>query len=224
MTEKEDLFEPFKKYKKLSKKSKKIVDTTIREHGRAYDTATSLIEDEEGNIDYEKLEDPVLQEKFAEKMADHYVSKAKQVLKSKISGKDKFENAMLTQAYAGTAEHELKQIVGELGSKFTYDVYNKEIKDNFVKKIASNLKSAAKSHIKEEHIPHVVKYTKTEEFIDPNKLTIDDAVDILDEFHTQGVVSPEKHKNKIYSIKKYYKKEKEKEEEEEKEYKYSRAA
>ena len=200
-----DSFEAFKKYKKLSKKAKKIIDTTNREHSRAYDAASELLEDEERHIDYEKLDDSKMQEKFAEKMADHYVSKAKQALKSTISGKDEFENAMLTEAYAGVTLHELKQYIGEEGKEFTLDTFHKKYRPGFERKISKNLTAAARSHLKEEHIPGIVKLTKSEEFIDANKLTLEEAIGILDIYHESGVVPYKSFKGKRYAKKEYYK-------------------
>ncbi|HLD06950.1 MAG TPA: hypothetical protein VJC16_05470 [Candidatus Nanoarchaeia archaeon] len=203
----EDLIKDFLKHKKLYKKSQRLISTTDREHRRAYDSAAELIVDEEGLIDYEKLDDADMQLKFADKMADHYLSKAKQHLKSKASGEDEFENEMLRKAYSGTTRAELRQYVGQLGKKFTFDEFNSHhIKGNFMREIIKTLSGAAASHIKEKHIPHIVKYTKSGEFLDPSKMRLEDAINLLTKYHAEGPLSPDDYSNVPYRNPEHYKK------------------
>lgn len=202
----EDFVQDFLKHKKLFKKANRILATTDREHRRAYDVASELILDEEGLVDYEKLDDADMQLKFADKMADHYLSKAKQHLKSKASGEDEFENELLRKAYAGTTKAELRQYVGEHGSKFTFDRFNQhDVKGKFMREVTHALSGAASSHIREKHIPHVVKFTKSGEFLDASKMGLEEAVALLSEYHTAGVISPEHYRNATYRNQKYYK-------------------
>ena len=204
MTDK-DLFEHFKKYKKLSKKAQKMIDTTEIEHANAYNSAVDLIKDDEGLVDYEKLDDNDVQKQFADKMADYYISKARKALNVKPGDKEdkKLEDELLMNAYAGVTTSQLKESVSKFGKKFTFEFFNTRIKPQYMQHVERNLKAASSDHLEEKHIPDIVKYTKTGKFVNPNKITLDEAVNLMDEFHREGVVSPKSHKGKLYYRKDY---------------------
>jgi hypothetical protein len=207
MAEKErDPFPHLTKYKKLKKKADRIIETTDLHHREAYNSAVQkILMNEEGLVDYDKLDDNKTQLKFADAMSDYYLDKAKKYLKSKVSGKDEFENEMLRSAYAGVTKSVIKEMVGQHGNKFKWDTFNRH-KKRFMERVGDTMHGAVRSHLKEEHIDDIIKYTKTEDVIDKNKIRLPEAIQLLDIYHEQGAITKEMVKGTLYAKKEHKKK------------------
>lgn len=201
---KDDTPEHIKKYKKLSKKANRMIATMERHHRNAYDAAVDEVLMEDGQVDIDKLDAMENRDKFADKMADHYLSKAKQVLKVK-EGKEKLddlEQELLMNAYTGTTKSQLKQYVREKGKKFTFDHFYTEVRPGIMKSINQNLRNATMSHFKNDHIGDIVKHTKTEEIFDKGKMQLGEALGILQEYELEGAVGEKTYKEALFYKKK----------------------
>jgi len=181
-------YEHLEKHKKRIQKVNKLIETTDLHHRQAYNKAVEdILKDESGLIDYELLEKDENQNKFADTMADFYISKAKQALKSDIPEEDELGNEMLMRAYTGFTKAQLKRFVAKDGKRFTYERFNK-VKDKLSEGMKESLTAVASDHIKEEHIEDIIKYTKLEDKIDATRIDLDKAKGLLGIYQQLGEV------------------------------------
>lgn len=189
-------------YKKKKKAADKIIDTMHLHHAKAHTYAIEkVLIDEEGNVDFGKLEKPENQEAFANAMAEVYVDKAKAYFKVNKELND-LEKELLLTAYMGVTKSELMEQVATHGKRFNFEVYNK-VKENAMKRIRGRLYTAAGSHIKDKHIDEIIKYTKTEELLDPEAMTGLDAATALSTYEEHGALG-EEYKDALREAKKEY--------------------
>ncbi len=187
------------KYKKLTKQAKIMVRAMNRHHRQAYDT---MLEEVLGD-DLEKLEDEATAVTAAKKMSDIYLSRAKTAFKISPDQKlDELEQTLLLNAYGGATEKQLTKLMKRHGKDFTDDFYLEKVKPELIKQVTESLYSAAASHFKDEHIPDIIGYTKSKDFIDPEKVRLGEAVEILARYETAGAVLPKEHEKAIYYKKK----------------------
>ena len=140
-------------------------------------------------------------------MSDFYISKAKQQFKVSDDAKfDDLEKELLMNAYAGTTKGQLKQHIRKKGKDFTFDHFDQEVKPGLMKQMSQNLYAATTSHLKNEHVGDIVKYTKTDKFLDADKMQIDDAIGVLKSYEANGVVPEKGLKEEIFYKKKPKKK------------------
>ena len=117
--------DPIKKWKRLRKKVKRVLDTTEIHHHEAYLTAKDKFLMEDKEVVYDKLDDKEIQEKFADEMANYYIERAKEYFNLQRNLKD-YEKDILLLAYADTTRLGLRQLVTQHGSDFTYKKYSAE--------------------------------------------------------------------------------------------------
>jgi len=177
MVDRSKVPEHIKKFEQLKKKAGKIVDTVDLAHSDAYSIAAKeFLTDKEGNIDYEKLEDADVQEKFVDKMKDHYIKKANQYFKSDINKKDKMQVDLLMKAYTGVTGSELERYIRTHGKDYTLNQHEAN-KKKFKEKVHGTLSEAAASHLKDEHAEDFTKHLGIEDLIkDHSLLKIGDLV------------------------------------------------
>ncbi len=200
---KEEVPEHISKFYKLTKKARQMLQTMERHHRGAYDKAIDDVLTKEGQVDMDLLENQENQDKFANKMADHYISKAKGLFRVKDEAKfDDLEKELLINAYAGTTKAKLLGLVRSHGKGFTFDHFYGEEKPQMMKAVEENLSAATASHFKDKHIEDIVKYTKSGDFVDKGKIDLPHAVRLLGEFETYGVVRHKAHEKAPYYKKK----------------------
>lgn len=188
---KEEVPEHISKFYKLQKKADQMITTMHRHHRGAYDKALDDVLTKDGQVDMELLEDTKIQDKFANVMADHYLSKAKKLFKTKEDAKfDDLEKELLLNAYAGTTKDQLRRLVKEHKKGFTFEhFYGKEVPE-MAKQIKHNLKMAASSHITEESLDDILKYTGADKYLNKDILERDHGIMLLDIYKQVGTVSP----------------------------------
>lgn len=198
---KDDVPEHISKYKKLTKKAKRMVDTRKRHHRQSYDFAVDEVLTKDGQVDMDLLDDVKNQDKFIDKMSDHYTSRAQKALK--IGGKlNELETELLRKTYVGVTKAELKQIARQLGKNFTFDQFYSKHVPKMMETIEDTLESATMGHFNEEHINDIIKYTKSSDFIDSKKLRLPEALGILQQYGEMGVIPEKAHKKAVYYKKK----------------------
>jgi hypothetical protein len=176
------------KHLRLKKKLKKLLDTHEVEHSQAYTKAANeLLKDEEGNIDYEKLEEVKTQDKFIDKMIGHYISRAKQTFKG-FKPKDEIEEDMMLRAYGTHTRGQLSQLVRGYGKKYTIATHE-EGRNKLVKELAKELSPTASAHFKDEHIEDIIKYTKSGDVINESLFGIHEATNLLNLYEETGAVT-----------------------------------
>ncbi|MBR9691391.1 hypothetical protein GOV06_01270 [Candidatus Woesearchaeota archaeon] len=214
-------FEHLKKYKKRSDMRDVLVDTTNVAHTKAHVYAIDeVLRDEKGKVRYERMKKTETQLKLADKMADSYIKDAKKSLKSELSKEDEFESELLMKAYAGVTRAELRRIAADAKEKFTLEEFEKTYKPKFMETIKETLKGAVASHLREEHIEDIIKYTGIDKHgVDYARVRLPEAIRYLDTYHEIGTVPPksipEEHKKKGKVIKGEFGKKKDDDEEDE---------
>lgn len=208
MPKKEEVPKHIEKYHRLKKKLRRLLDTHRLEHSQAYvKAADELLKDEEGNIDYERLEDAKIQDRFVDKLVDHYLSKAKQAFKG-IKPKDELEEDMFLRAYGTHTRGQLSQIIRKHGKEYTIQTHE-EGRDELVKKLNQELGPTTVAHLKQEHIDDIIKYTKAGDIIAKEMLSPIEGSYLLDLYEEgRGAVTLETVKRHPGLGKKYVKEKK----------------
>ena len=191
---------PLDVFMEKSKAIRKITDTIALHHAQAYTTAAEAhLKDDEGRIDYGRLEDADIQKKFAENMRDFYVGKAREYFKIGAETKLNEEQIeMLLSSYAGITYSELLRIIQQTGEGFTLEAF-RSVSDKFKKSIQDKLEPHAASHITQEHVPGIVKQMGLEDRLDASKMRVEDIVGLMAAYHTNaGVISPRDYNRAIY--------------------------
>ncbi len=180
---------PIEKWEKLRDKVDRIVDTTEHHHREAYASAVEEhLMDDEGEIDYKRLNDSETQKKFAEAMSNFYIKKAQKYFKSDDK-LDDFAKDRLMSAYSGHTKSKLHQLASRYGEDFNFEVFDKS-KQEFMDELAKQLRSAASSHIGDEHIEDIVKHTESEDIVNPDYMRREDAINLLEQFRQGGKIPP----------------------------------
>ncbi|MBI4150236.1 hypothetical protein HY488_02410 [Candidatus Woesearchaeota archaeon] len=201
--------DPVKKFVELDEKVDKIVNKLHEEHSRAFLKASEkVLHDKEGNPDYDLLKKDEHRDKFVDEMVDHYLSSAKQVLgikeKEGPSKKDLLKSDMLIHAVYNTASAQLKQAIHrthEQGSSYTLQQHE-GIRNQLMKAVNERLRDSAAGHLKKEHRKDLVKYAHGEEFIDHEKMSLDEAIDIARGYRIAGAISPKQYEARLFYKKK----------------------
>jgi len=165
-----------------SKKVNKIIDTTTNVHTEAYQSGLSLDEmrDEEGNIDYKKLNDEGIQDKFLEKMVDTYLEGAVKDLKLKEKPEDYLEQDRVLQAYIGVTRSELKKKLRKDKSKYT-QVAHEELRDKLIKAQKEKLFPLRAEHFEDKHINDILEHTGADLYLNSdNIISVNNVVPFLD--------------------------------------------
>ncbi|HLC80328.1 MAG TPA: hypothetical protein VJG31_01005 [Candidatus Nanoarchaeia archaeon] len=188
---KEEVPEHISKFYKLQKKADQMLTTMHRHHRGAYDKAIDDVLTKDGQVDMELLEDSKIQDKFANVMADQYISKAKKLFKTGDDAKfDDLEKELLMNAYTGTTKTQLLHLVKTHKKGFTFEhFYGKEV-PGMTKKIKDNLDAAASSHITEESLDDILKYTGADKHIKKDILERGHGIALLDIYKQMGTISP----------------------------------
>lgn len=181
-----------------------LVNTIEHEHQQAYSTAVEKhLKNEAGQVDYDRLKETDIQKKFAESMAEHYVEKARE--KFGIS-KDKRlsdeEKSMLLTAYAGITKEELARVIKQRKHRFTHNFFRGIIGDNeqgLRANIRNRLLGSAYDHFEDEDKSEIVKAMGKEAELDPSKMTLEQAVALLQSYHSnRGVLPPDIYEGAVY--------------------------
>ena len=200
------------KYKDLRRKVDLLLDTT-KMHGRqAYDAAAMAhLMTDDGYLDYERLGEEDIQEKFSESMVQAYAQRARERFKSDLSANDEFENDLLLSAYAGVTGSEIRDLIRKRGKGFTFDVYNQLLLDDrnpqsIMGRMKERLKDTASAHLSNEHINDIVRYTGVGDFVHTDKMRREEAVELMNIYHEQGAIGPKMIENAVYADKEYFRK------------------
>jgi hypothetical protein len=170
--------DPVELFRKRSKRADDIVEATRLAYSDAYIQAAKkhLQGDNDEELDYDKLDDADTQEKFADEVSQHLYSKAKSYFKSDVDGEDALKSDPMMRAYAGTTKAEVLKSVRSHGKSYSLNTHEQS-RDETLQRVRQELKAAAGGHLKEEHKKGLIKDM---DFVDPDKMTIDDAIQVAE--------------------------------------------
>jgi hypothetical protein len=191
MSKKEEDPTPYiTQHKKLYSHATKLHDTAIHTHQSAYKGAVDKhLIGEDGEVDFEKLDDLKVQKAFIDTMTDAYISKAQQHFKiSKDKKLDDLEKDMLMRAYTGVTKGMVKQYVSAHGKNFKHQVFN-QFTQQYTRELQQQLYASAASHLEEDNIPNIVKHVGLESKLDANKINVQEATHLLETFHREGGIT-----------------------------------
>ncbi len=178
---------------------RKLADTIEVHHFQAYTgSAEALLKDKEGNIDYKKLKDANIRTSMADRMADFYISKAKQYFKvdesaSKLSP---MQQEMLLNAYAGVTRGTLTAEIHKAEDDFTLEHFKGRVTE-IKRRVTSNLLPSAYSHITDTaKKKSVIKEMGLEGKIDAELIESEDLFPLMETHHVTGVV-PQRNYEKL---------------------------
>ncbi len=188
--EEEDKTPYITKHKKLYTHATQLHDTAVHTHQAAYQSAVNkhLVGDD-GEVNFEKLDNLKIQREFIDTMADTYISKAQQHFKiSKDKKLDDLEKDMLMKAYAGVTRGTIKQYVNAHGKNFKHQQFN-QFTQQYTRDLQQQLYASASAHIEEEHIPDIVKHVGLEAKLDGGKITVQEAAHLLETYQREGGIT-----------------------------------
>lgn len=180
-----DSHEAIDKWEKLRSHAQRILDTTELHHREAYGhAAKEHLTDEEGQLDFERLEDEDLQKKFSESMADFYSEKAKKYFK--VQGDlSKLEKDTLLSAYSGFTRETLRDFVGRYGKDFNYTLFSQQT-GQIMRGLRQRLLAAAASDIEDKHIEDIVQHVGAEDVVKSDAIKKEEGVVLLEQYR-EGV-------------------------------------
>src|SRR3989338_9508797 len=111
MAREKELPKHIKEFYDRDDKVRKLLDTTHAVHSEAYQKGLDVLRDEQGRIDYQKLEEVKVQDQFLDKLMDHYLTAAVRDLGLKEKPIDTFEQDVILQKYIGVTRGELQRII-----------------------------------------------------------------------------------------------------------------
>ena len=190
--------DPIERYQQLSKKAKNILATTAIAHSHAYTSSTDVLKDEEGNVDYELLENPEMQKKFVDKMSSYYLDRANAYFGTKLKPEDQFQVDQLMQAYSGITKSALFQTVQRAGKNYTLQTHERQ-RDSLIKRIGEQLTQSASGHLTREHVPSLVEHMKAKDLVNPEHMELEDALSLYHLYDENKALTPEMIENSYRS-------------------------
>ena len=192
--EEEDKTPYITKHTKLYSHATKLFDTATHTHDAAYKAAIDKhLIGEDGEVDFDKLDDLKVQKEFIDTMTDTYISKARQHFKidrskEKKNDLDEIEQDMLMKAYAGVTKGTIKQYVNAHGKNFKRPVFN-QFTQQYTRELQQQLYQSAAAHLEDEHITDIVKHIGLESKLDAGKINVQEATHLLEAFQREGGIT-----------------------------------
>ena len=163
------------------KQKKKIIRGASWSHNVAYMEAAKevgLVNDD-GEPEYDKLNDSDFSRKFAEALTKKYVEIAKKRFGAKP--KTKLDEQLLMKAYTGMNDAEISGRLAKHGAEYTHELHT-SYAAKFKESLENELDSAIYAGITHEHIPGIVKKVGLEKHVDAAKMHREDAIAFLEQY------------------------------------------
>ena len=168
----------------------KLLANTKKVHSDAYSVAADQLK-KDGDVEFDPklLDDVKFQDKFLDKMMDHYINFAMEKLNIKDKPKNEFEEDVILQKYIGVTKAEMRNILRENKSGYTQEAHEKK-RDELIKKQQKELIPLRHGHMDESNIEDILNHTKSGKyFVKDNIETVDSVVDLLDLYRLNGDIS-----------------------------------
>lgn len=202
--------EAIQKYFDHSEKAEKILATVDMHHSEAYTAAANKhLMGEDGLIDYNKLKDEKIGEKFADTMSDFIFDKAAtyfgykkehEAITKKLKG-DVFKKDALMRAYSGSTQSQYRRFIATSKEKYTFQQHTDEkFKGKLMEDVRATVGQAVGSHLNRSHIDDIIKYTDASKFFTtPKDVSLETALKLLN-YHKQSGGLPQKDIDKILQL------------------------
>ena len=189
-----------KKFKGLKKKADEIAATAEVSHSEAYTIAVdSLLKDKKGIVHYDLLEKEDMQQKFVDKMVEHYIRRANEYFKTDIDPKDRIQVDQLLKMYSGATKTQLEKNLLTYGKKYTIKKHESE-RDEFIKEVKGQLHASAGAHLRDEHAIDFVKDMGIEDIVDASKMGIKDIIYVHGAYEAGGGALTRKSLKEFYQL------------------------
>tara|TARA_Y100000310_G_C20595258_1_gene770173 strand:+ start:267 stop:848 length:582 start_codon:yes stop_codon:yes gene_type:complete len=176
----------FEAIQTLLGKKKKLLDTTDQVHSEAYDqTVRELLMDANDQVDFSKLDDIKMQEKFAEILKAKYLIAAKKSLEV-TGGKGELEDEMLLNAYIGATSATLKAQISDAGSGYNKKAHS-DIAANLRRDQDRDLTGVVYKNLKETDISDAVKHMDAEDIVNVSKLDRAITIGLMEQHYSTGL-------------------------------------
>jgi len=164
-------------YKERKGKSTRRIDTGDVGLNLAYaDAIDKSTTGEDGLIDYSLLKNPETQDSVVKATVKGMLGTAKRILSGVEIGADWTEFA-LTGVFGQTSDS-IRQFVYQLKENAKLPEFRQAIYTPAMQQLRATSQSQAKVGLEREHVPQIVEFTGAP--VDPEKMTLDDAVEVLD--------------------------------------------
>lgn len=188
-------------YTKALEQGGRLNDTLIHKLFEGYVALGNALTDQQGVIDYSRLKDTQMREQAANTLFQVLIEYATERWGASISDEDdKKELAFLTFGL------DLEVILGYI--KERQENFNPmefvgfaQQKTPFGYFLNRNAEGRAKVKLKEDDANQVVQYTKTEGRVNPEKLSIDEMAELLNEFIKEKTITESFLRGKKYVLK-----------------------
>ncbi len=180
--------EHIKEFYRKHDQVRKLLDTTEAVHADAYHRALDTIRDQKGMVDYQMLEEVKSQDKFLDKMIDHYLNSAVQRMGLKEKPKDALEQDILLQQYIGVTKGELKNIMRKSKSKYNLKQHE-GIRGELMKQQEKRLMPLRGHHFEDEHKEDILKYMGVHEYVAKDNVDISNLTHLLDLHREKGEIN-----------------------------------
>jgi len=188
MAREKELPKHIKEFYDRDDKVRKLLDTTHAVHSEAYQKGLDVLRDEQGRIDYQKLEEVKVQDQFLDKLMDHYLTAAVRDLGLKEKPIDTFEQDVILQKYIGVTRGELQRIIRKNKGDYTLEAHE-GLRDKLIKKQTQELMPLRHGHLEEGHIEDILKHTGVDKYIAKDRIQTGHAATILDIYKQKGEVT-----------------------------------
>ncbi len=171
-------------------KMEKLLANTKKVHSDAYSVAADVLKkDDDAEFDPKLLDDVKFQDKFLDKMMDHYINFAMAKLNIKEKPKNEFEEDVILQKYIGVTKAEMRKILRQNKSGYTQETHEKK-RDELIKKQQKELIPLRHGHMDKSNIEDILNHTKSGKyFVKDNVETVDSVVDLLDLYRGKGEIA-----------------------------------
>lgn len=180
--------EHIKEFYRKHDQMRKLLDTTEAVHAEAYHKGLESIRDKKGQVDYQMLEEVKNQDKFLDKMVDHYLSSAVQRMGLKEKPKDAFDQDVLLQQYIGVTRGQLRNFMRKAKSKYTLQRHE-GLRGELMKKQEQSLVPLRSNHFEDEHKEDILKYVGAHEYIAKDNVDVSDLTGLLELHRERGEVT-----------------------------------
>tara|TARA_Y100000310_G_C20665163_1_gene807069 strand:+ start:1709 stop:2359 length:651 start_codon:yes stop_codon:yes gene_type:complete len=178
-----------KEFHRKSDKVKKMLDTTGVEHTEAYLKGAEVLKGEDGQIDYELLEDVVNQDKMLDKMMDHYLAGVVKELGLSGKPKDTLDQDILLKKYRGITRESLKSDLRSTKSGYTLKAHEGQ-RDKLIENQQKELIPLTFDHFDrgKGHLDDIVKAIGHSGSINVDSIEEGNAAQWLDEHRQAGEI------------------------------------